>query len=89
MAKYRKKPVVIDAIQWDGTRECAEAIRQEFGENIQIFQDEAFVSLGCLTLEGPLAVSVGDWVIRGTKAEVYPRKPDIFATIYDEEPPHG
>lgn len=35
------------------------------------------------TLEGPLTVSPGDWIIQGVKGELYPCKPDIFATTYE------
>jgi hypothetical protein len=35
------------------------------------------------TLEGPLVVSDGDWIIRGVKGEFYPCKPDIFAATYE------
>lgn len=81
--KFRKKPVVIEAIQWDGSREQADHIRACFGQDIDVFQDEGFVALGCRTLEGNLSASVGDWIIRGVKGEIYPCKPDIFSATYD------
>lgn len=37
----------------------------------------------CETLEGPLKVSPGDWIIKGVNGEFYPCKPDIFAATYD------
>lgn len=67
--KFRKKPVVIEAAQWfkDGDH-------------------PAVVNMGVpliMTLEGPLYVTPGDWIIKGVKGEFYPVKPDIFAATYE------
>jgi hypothetical protein len=46
--------------------------------------DHPSVKDGCIaTLEGPLTVTPGDWIITGVKGEQYPCKPDIFAATYD------
>lgn len=75
--KYRKRPVVIDAVQWTG-------------ENDLELLD--FVGFGCTiagsyciirTLEGDMRAAPKDWVIRGVKGEFYPCKPDIFAATYE------
>lgn len=85
--KYRKKPVVIEAVQWvpgimaDPDRPAwlntALANGKIFGKNQQNF---------CKTLEGNMLISNGDWIIQGVKGEIYPCKPDIFAMTYEPEP---
>lgn len=73
MAKYRKKPIVVEAVQWKGI------LRSELPEGCQF----ASGALVCQTLEGPLTVSIDDWIITGVKGERYPCKPDVFAETYD------
>ena len=76
--QYRKKPVVIEAVQWTGTngREVARFIgATDYGDPIAI---------EIRTLEGVMTVSKGDYVIKGVKGEFYPCKPDIFAQTYEE-----
>ena len=85
MAKFRKKPVVIEAEQFHTDRPLP-------------FRDRSVVQFGCFcgdgacslcgvfwvsTLEGPLKISDGDWIIKGVKGEFYPCKPDIFAATYE------
>ena len=76
--KFRKKPVVIEAIQFDGTLSSLEAfaipeVSQEFGSRTaQIY-----------TLEGVMTAEPGDWIICGVKGEFYPCKPDIFEATYE------
>ncbi|WP_064442283.1 hypothetical protein [Hoyosella altamirensis] len=90
--KYRKKPVVIEAMQWDGSRASIVAI---CGWANDPAEDEATVEFNYCgaddvhdvtisTLEGYLHVSPGDYVIRGVQGEFYPCKPDIFAATYEE-----
>lgn len=76
--KYRKKPVVIDAF-----REGTEAPDWFLGERYSKWKYDADGRLVCLTLEGLLRVSPGDWIIRGVKGELYPCKPDIFEATYE------
>jgi len=78
MAKYRKKPVVIDAFQ-EGTE--APDWFLELRHVRWKYDDEG--RLVTLTLEGPLRVSSGDWIIRGVKGELYPCNPDIFEATYE------
>lgn len=76
MAKYRKKPVVIDAVQYTGSN----------FNDIIAFSDSASVvgtELWIATLEGTLIASPGDWIVKGIKGEFYPVKPDIFEATYD------
>ena len=74
--KFRKKPVVIDAVQWFPGIEV---------EGVKIMRDEHWDGEGAhiCTLEGPLHVSPGDWIITGVKGERYPCKPDIFEATYE------
>lgn len=80
--KFRKKPVVIDAVQWDGNLTTVEAlmIGASTGAVEQNLGDPA---LYIPTLEGTHRADVGDWIIKGVKGELYPCKPDIFAATYD------
>lgn len=77
MAQYRKKPVIIEAIQWTGENLIdAMAFMPKCGSA----RDG---TLTIETLEGNMAASPNDWIIRGVKGEFYPCKPDIFEATYD------
>ena len=82
--KFRKKPVVIEAVQFTG-RNYREIMRF-----CAIARDpvDTYPNLIIPTLEGDMLASVGDWIIQGVSGEFYPCKPDIFAKTYDpvEEP---
>ncbi|MBB5277765.1 hypothetical protein HNR26_003854 [Rhizobium rosettiformans] len=89
MAKFRKLPVEIEAVRWDGDRldEVTPWIREAIakapvsgtaGWLLRVNDD---VHIG--TLEGTMVASPGDYIIRGVKGEVYPCKPDIFAQTYE------
>jgi len=88
--KYRKKPVVIEAIQWTGNnlREIIDFIGLHESANKWTWQEyEAVVSrdgLKIFTLEGPFIASVGDFIIQGVNGEFYPCKPDIFEKTYEK-----
>ena len=77
MGMYRKKPVVIEAIQWTG----ANAV--ELLDWIKPTARQERSSLIIPTLEGDHEASMGDWIIKGVKGEFYPCKPDIFAATYE------
>ncbi len=76
--KYRKKPVVIEAIQWNGSNY----------KDIKDFCKEAVIdqnlTLVIETLEGDHYAKEGDYIIKGVKGEFYPCKPDIFEKTYEE-----
>ena len=80
MAKsYRKKPVMIEAVQWTG---------ENHAEMCEFIDPEAFeiiprVGLVIHTLEGDHYASPGDYIIKGINGEFYPCKPDIFAKTYE------
>ena len=81
--KYRKKPVVIEAVQWTG--ENLDEIF-EFAKGCDrtvVYPANRPEGLIITTLEGDYIVSIGDWIIKGVQGELYPCKPDIFAATYD------
>lgn len=80
--KFRKKPVVIDAIQWDGFNK--EELSRYMGEEVRTVTREEGKCIRIATLEGEMIASPQDWVIKGVKGEFYPCKPDIFESTYDE-----
>ena len=84
--KYRKKPVVIDAIQfYDQPEELINI--QEFMGDIDLtinYKDPDDPKLKIDTLEGVMDASLGDYIIKGIKGEFYPCKPDIFELTYEK-----
>ena len=86
MSQYRKKPVIIDAIHWNGIA-FSIPIPEWFAEpwmNKTIDRDpEDKMKLKIKTLEGVMTADAGDWIIRGVKGEFYPCKPDIFEATYE------
>lgn len=97
VVQYRKRPVVIEAMRFDGTKSSAAAICTwaNDGDVNKGYEDptitystrgdrpgEAF-DMVIWTLEGDMTASPGDWIIKGVKGEFYPCKPDIFAATYE------
>jgi hypothetical protein len=78
--KFRKKPVVIDAVQFNPTRP---AKMGDAFEGFPVEWDERGVFVIIPTLEGKHRCDSGDWLITGIKGEKYPCKPDIFAATYE------
>lgn len=78
MPKFRKKPVIIEAVQWTGNN----------GQEILAFCPNAKLhfsdKLTIPTLEGEMTADAGDWIIKGVKGEFYPCKPDIFSATYEQ-----
>ena len=82
--KYRKKPVVIEATQWEGPWcEIEGVVSRHISGNPDTIHGEV-VEYGIETLEGFMKVSKGDWIITGVKGERYPCKPDIFEATYEK-----
>jgi hypothetical protein len=79
MPKYRKKPVVVEAVQFTGDN--VQEIGHFAGFNARVVGREKRLQIS--TLEGPLTVSPGDYVIRGVSGEFYPCKPDVFEQTYE------
>ena len=84
MKNYRKKPIVIQAVQLTPSNfaECL-AICEDFSASVKPTEDHGPGEILIPTLEGVMRASVGDWILRGVKGEFYPCKPDIFAATYD------
>lgn len=87
-AYYRKKPVVIQSVQWTGKNEieiklfCNDAIGP-FEDLLRTGEGKPYLYLLIQTLEGNMRADMGDWIIRGVKGEFYPCKPDIFEATYE------
>lgn len=81
--KFKKIPVVIDAIQWTGEN-VIELTKFTNGDFFQSKVDEGTTFASIKTLEGVFAVHQWDWVIKGIKGEHYSCKPDIFEKTYEE-----
>ena len=73
--RYRKKPVVVDAVQWFPGQvvEGVEETPHQDGEH----------PARCKTLEGYHGVNPGDFIITGIKGERYPCREDIFRETYE------
>lgn len=70
--KYRKKPVVIEATQWF-----------KDGDHPAVFTGGLSGLPRIVTLEGPMFIDIGDWIITGVKGEFYPCKDEIFKMTYE------
>lgn len=82
--EYRKKPVVVEAIQFDGWNwtEC-----YQFMSNEPVFLPQIIKKMDSIqidTLEGKMTANIGDYIIKGVNGEFYPCKPDIFEKTYEE-----
>lgn len=85
MSQYRKKPVVIEAIQYEGY--MTEDIKNFVGDSLlsESKWDNGPVGYFIKTLEGTSYIlSKNDWIIKGIKGEFYPCKPDIFEATYEK-----
>ena len=77
--KYRKKPVVVEAVIFNG--ENYQELKDFIGTlRVHPIHENPVIN----TLEGDHLVSRGDYVIKGVKGEFYPCKPDIFKMTYEE-----
>lgn len=86
--KFRKKPIVIDAIQLDERR--LESVCDFIGER-KNYPECKIAGINpetgkftIKTLEGDMIAEVGDWIIKGINGEFYPIKPDIFEKTYEK-----
>lgn len=79
--KYRKKPIVIEAVQWTNKEGSLAAIHV-LGCR-PIFAADGTSNLIIETLEGNHLVYVMDWIIKGVTGDFYPCKQDIFNKIYE------
>ena len=84
MDQYKKKPVTVRAIQWDGTKEMAQELLTIPGLNGFTAPEQDGFRFRINTLEGRMTVSPGDFIIQGVQGEYYPCKPDIFHQSYEK-----
>jgi hypothetical protein len=97
MAKFRKKPVVIEAVKLDQNMQSFQEVyffmewythtSGKMGEEKWFdFRTQELKKKGITipTLEGEHLASWGDWIIKGVEGEFYPCKPDIFVKTYDQ-----
>ena len=82
MQKFVKKPVVIEAIQYDGAN-ITEIETFVGGKLPTVMNSNKDTQLVVSTLEGDMKISKKDYVIKGVNGEFYPCKPDIFEKTYD------
>ena len=99
MARYRKKPVIIEAVQVvaavcngktrNGSLFKCEVLPQWLEDALTIGtvavhpSDRDYALLAIKAPEGTMIAQRGDWIIRGVKGELYPCKPDIFEATYE------
>ena len=91
--KFRKKPVVIEAIQFEYSEECINKLKEFLGDSagrvIKNRHPDAKAEFEIVTLEDGKFLSAkhvateGDWIIKGVQGEFYPCKPDIFEQTYE------
>lgn len=79
MPKFRKKPVVIEAVRFVDGLDLDELLAFLGDAEFEYDEHEFIIN----TLEGNMHVSPGDWIIRGVQGEFYPCKPDIFEATYE------
>ena len=84
--KYRKKPIVVEAIQFiNDEADTLEAIGNFItNQDLRVsYHNPDHPVIKIETLEGVMEASVGDYIIKGVRGEFYPCKPDIFKRTYD------
>lgn len=85
--KFRKKPVVVEAVQFLPYRKSYDEIARLAVNGIRTVQilerDDGLPQLFIDTLEGQMEAKIGDWIIKGISGEIYPCKPDIFYATYE------
>ena len=82
--KYRKKPVVVDAMQLPPIDEDVTPALLDFLHGMsETWESERGGYLVIHTMEGDMTAKPGDWIIKGVKGEYYPCKPDVFDLTYE------
>lgn len=88
MSKYRKKPVVVRAWEFNGTTDSLPQMNHTaqklwYREHDRVNDQHFPPTVVVRTLEGDMTAQVGDYIIEGVNGEFYPCKPDIFAKTYE------
>lgn len=81
LARYRKKPIVVEAIQWNG--ENTDEILKLAKKGTKLIQCVPIGLMLIETTENTVEAEIGDFIIKGVKGEIYPCRPDIFHTTYE------
>jgi hypothetical protein len=81
--KYRKKPVIIEAVKWDGRRKTFDEIVKLNTLDRGLNYDLKTKKINIKTLEGWHEGNIGDFIIQGVRGELYPCKPDVFEKSYE------
>lgn len=86
MARYRKRPVEVEAIIFTDDADRLMHLQEFIGcDTLKVsYEDPHNPKLVIETLEGSMTASIGDYIIKGVKGEFYPCKPDIFEKTYEE-----
>ena len=82
--KFRKKPIIIEAIRWSGENEIdiVKFVSGRVDLGFRFIANNPTIVIE--TLEGTMTANVGDWIIKGIVGEIYPCKNDIFEKTYDK-----
>lgn len=83
MTRYRKRPIEIEAVQWDGGSETANSFLGESYGTDWHYESSESENIVIPTLEGDMHVMVGAWIVRGVKGEFYPVQDEIFRGTYE------
>lgn len=84
LQRYRKKPVVIEAMQVeDDLRQQVAIVHWVAAGGGEVWLPFADSFITIHTLEGDMRADIGDWIIKGVNGEFYPCKPDIFEKTYE------
>jgi len=78
---YRKKPVTVEAVIWTGDN-VTEMV--EFSDHCFTYHRDDVITLQVVTTGETITAAIGDYIIKDTKGEVYPYKPDIFLLIFEQ-----
>ncbi len=92
MAKYRKKPVTIEAYQYEGdfissgNWTAPDWVNEAYNNGILVYKEvgDTPPELYVKTIEGDMKCNYKDYIIKGVKGELYPCKPDIFEETYEQ-----
>ena len=79
VGRYRKRPVIVEAIRWDGKN--SQQINDWIPGSFLCWSTDHAPCIN--TTEGMMRAELGDWIIKGVKGEFYPCKPDVFSATYD------
>lgn len=84
MKNYKKRPIIIQAVKWEGNN-FDEVQELDYNPSNRVRQSNVEEGkLLIVTLEGIMTATLGDWVVRGVEGELYPCKPSVFDSTYED-----